>query len=257
MSLRERLKQSQPESGGVKPEEKELFQYLKKQMQEYQDLKAKMHQELIQRIDLSSLFKLERDKAREEIRKILEALLNEKKVPLNRAEEKKLLQEVEDETFGLGPLEPLLADSTVSDILVNNAKQVFVERFGKLELTDIVFRDEAHLRQIIERIVSRVGRRIDESMPMVDARLPDGSRVNAIIPPLALNGSSLSIRRFRKDPLKIRDLVQLETINEEMAKILELNVKARFNIIISGGTGSGKTTLLNVLSGFIPNTERI
>ncbi|MDD5217567.1 MAG: CpaF family protein [Candidatus Omnitrophica bacterium] len=257
MSLRERLKQSQPESGGVKPEEKELFQYLKKQMQEYQDLKAKMHQELIQRIDLSSLFKLERDKAREEIRKILEALLNEKKVPLNRAEEKKLLQEVEDETFGLGPLEPLLADSTVSDILVNNAKQVFVERFGKLELTDIVFRDEAHLRQIIERIVSRVGRRIDESMPMVDARLPDGSRVNAIIPPLALNGSSLSIRRFRKDPLKIRDLVQLETINEEMAKILELIVKARFNIIISGGTGSGKTTLLNVLSGFIPNTERI
>ena len=228
-----------------------------KQTEQYQILKSRLHQELIQRIDLSRLFELEREKARKEIRVILEGLFNEQKMPLNHLEEKCLLQEVEDETFGLGPLEPLLADSTISDILVNHCKQVFVERFGRIEPTDIIFRDEAHLRQIIDRIVSRVGRRIDESQPMVDARLPDGSRVNAIIPPIALNGSSLCIRRFRKDPLKMKDLTRLGTVNEEMAKLLELIVRARLNVLISGGTGSGKTTLLNVLSGFIPNSERV
>jgi len=251
MTLLERLKRAAPEA------EKDELDSLQKKFQPYQELKAQMHHELIERIDLTSLFKLEREKAREEIHKILERLLHQNKVPLNHIEEKKLIHEVEDETFGLGPLEPLLADPSLSDILVNNAKSVFVERFGKLEPTDVVFRDEAHLRQIIERIVSAVGRRIDESMPMVDARLADGSRVNAIIPPLALNGSSLSIRRFRKDPLKIKDMVALGTLNEEIATILELIVKARLNILISGGTGSGKTTLLNVLSGFIPNSERI
>ncbi|MBI4116011.1 MAG: Flp pilus assembly complex ATPase component TadA [Candidatus Omnitrophica bacterium] len=251
MALTERLKQAPLQ------EKKEALESEDRKAQQYQETKTKLHQELIQRIDLSSLFKLEKEKAREEIRRILEGLLAEKKVPLNHIEERKLLQEVENETFGLGPLEPLLADPTVSDILVNHPKQVFVERFGKLEQTDIIFRDEAHLRQIIDRIVSRVGRRIDESQPMVDARLPDGSRVNAIIPPLALNGSSLSIRRFKKDPLKMKNLISLGTVNEEMAKLLEMIVKARLNLIISGGTGSGKTTLLNVLSGFIPNSERV
>ncbi len=223
----------------------------------FQELKAKLHNQLISRIDLSSLFKIDQKQAQEEIRKILEELLLQEKIPLNRAEEKRLLRELEDETFGLGPLEPLLSDPTVNDILVNHAKQIFVERLGKLELTDIVFRDEGHLRQIIDRIVSRVGRRIDESQPMVDARLPDGSRVNAIIPPLALKGASLSIRKFKADPLKMKNLVSFGTVNEEIAKLLELIVQARINIVISGGTGSGKTTLLNILSGFISNSERV
>ena len=223
----------------------------------FQTLKAKMHNELISRIDVANLAKVEREKAREEIRTILEQLLIKEKIPLNHGEARKLIREVEDETFGLGPLEPLLSDPTVSDIVVNYANQVFVERFGKLELTDVVFRDEAHLRQIIDRIVSRVGRRIDESQPMVDARLPDGSRVNAIIPPLALNGSSLSIRKFKREPLKIKNLINFGTVNEDLAKLLELIVRSRLNIVVSGGTGSGKTTLLNILSGFIPNSERI
>ncbi len=251
MTLLERLKHATENT------EKEAVGLTEKHGNQYHELKARMHQELIQRIDLSALFKLEKEKAREETRKILGTLLAEEKVPLNRSEERKLLQELEDETFGLGPLEPLLADPTISDILVNHPKQIFVERFGKLETSDVVFRDEPHLRQIIERIVSRVGRRIDESTPMVDARLADGSRVNAVIPPLALNGSCVSIRRFRKDPLKINDMISYGTLTEEMAKILELVVKAKLNIVISGGTGSGKTTLLNVLSGFIPNSERI
>ena len=223
----------------------------------FQELKAKLHNQLISRIDLANLFKVDQKQAQEEIRAILEELLLHEKIPLNHAEEKRLLRELEDETFGLGPLEPLLTDPTINDILVNHSKQVFVERLGKLELTDIVFRDEVHLRQIIDRIVSRVGRRIDESQPMVDARLPDGSRVNAIIPPLALNGASLSIRKFKADPLKMKNLISFGTINEEMARLLELIVKARINIVISGGTGSGKTTLLNILSGFIPNSERV
>lgn len=223
----------------------------------FQELKAKLHNQLISRIDLSNLFKVDQKQAQEEIRKILGEMMLQEKTPLNRAEEKKLLRELEDETFGLGPLEPLLSDPTINDILVNHSKQIFVERLGKLELTDIVFRDEAHLRQIIDRIVSRVGRRIDESQPMVDARLPDGSRVNAIIPPLALNGASLSIRKFKADPLKMKNLISFGTVNEEIAKLLELIVKARINIVISGGTGSGKTTLLNILSGYIPNSERV
>ena len=259
MSLRQRLDVNAATEMKVQlsPKDEELLGFFKTRMKHYQDCKAKLHQDLIERIDLPTLFKMEPRQAREEVRRILKLILTENKIPLNGAEETKILEEVEDETFGLGPLEPLLKDPNVSDILVNNAKQVFVERFGKLELTDIMFRDEAHLRKIIERIVSRVGRRIDESMPMVDARLPDGSRVNAIIPPLALDGSSLSIRRFKKDPLKARDLVHFGSFTREIATILELIVKARLNVLISGSTGSGKTTLLNVLSGFIPNYERI
>ncbi len=252
MSLHERL-QLLKENG---KEEKNLAD-LEHNSEVFQTLKAKMHNELINRIDIANLVKAEREKAREEIRMILEHMLIKEKIPLNHGEVKKLIREVEDETFGLGPLEPLLSDPTVSDIVVNHANQVFVERFGKLELTDVVFRDEAHLRQIIDRIVSRVGRRIDESQPMVDARLPDGSRVNAIIPPLALNGSSLSIRKFKREPLKMKNLINFGTVNEDLAKLLELIVRARLNIVVSGGTGSGKTTLLNILSGFISNSERM
>jgi pilus assembly protein CpaF len=223
----------------------------------FQALKRRIHQELIGRIDLTNLFKVDRRQAEEEIRKILQELVTQEKIPINLSEEKRLLREVEDETFGLGPLEPLLSDPTINDILVNHHNQIFVERFGKLEMTDIVFRDEGHLRQIIDRIVSRVGRRIDEAQPMVDARLPDGSRVNAVIPPLALDGSSLSIRKFKADPLKMKNLISFGTLTDEMAVLLELIVRARINTVISGGTGSGKTTLLNILSGYIPNSERI
>lgn len=251
MALLERLRQTEDPKKQPKDESNE------RQRQQYQEFKTKLHRELIQRIDLANLFKLEPEKGREEIRKILGLLMGEVKMPINSLEEKKLLQEVEDETFGLGPLEPLLSDPNLSDILVNHAKQVYIERFGKLELTDVVFRDDAHLRQIIDRIVSRVGRRIDESQPMVDARLPDGSRVNAIIAPLALNGSSLSIRRFRKDPFKMKDLIGFGTLTQEIAELLQLIVKAKLNLLISGGTGSGKTTLLNILSGSIPPSERI
>jgi pilus assembly protein CpaF len=178
-------------------------------------------------------------------------------VPLNHAERDRLIVEVQHETFGLGPLEPILADPDISDILVNNCANVYVERKGKLARTDVVFRDDRHLLQIIERIVSKVGRRIDESSPYVDARLPDGSRVNAIIPPLAIDGPALSIRRFGIDPLKMSDLLNLGAQDERMSPVLQAAVKTRVNVLISGGTGTGKTTLLNVLSEFIPSTERI
>lgn len=262
MSLRERLGDQVPEKGEKKNHPEKVKSAPEKprtqtQPESYQDYKNKMHQELIRRIDLSRLFKLDRDKARSEVGILLERMLEEMHLPLNAAEARRLRKEVEDETFGLGPLEPLLEDPHISDILINSAKQVFVEKFGKLELTPVEFRDETHLRQIIDRIVSRVGRRIDESMPLVDARLEDGSRVNAIIPPLALNGCSVSIRRFRKDPLRTKDLISLGTINQEIATLLELIVKGRLNILISGGTGSGKTTTLNVMSGYIPNSERV
>lgn len=255
MSLRERLKGSDGVSGNGNGHE--LSENSNHTQGYFQALKGRIHHQLISRIDLNNLFKVDRNHAHEEIRKILQEIVAQEKIPLNLTEEKRLLREVEDETFGLGPLEPLLSDPTVNDILVNHHNQIFVERFGKLELTDIVFRDEGHLRQIIDRIVSRVGRRIDESQPMVDARLPDGSRVNAIIPPLALNGSSLSIRKFKADPLKMKNLISFGTLTEDMATLLELIVKARINIVVSGGTGSGKTTLLNILSGYIPNSERI
>jgi pilus assembly protein CpaF len=183
--------------------------------------------------------------------------LQQESVPLNQRERTQLAQDILHEVLGLGPLEPLLADQTVNDILVNGYKQVFVERYGRLELTSVRFKDDAHLKKIIERIVARVGRRIDESVPMVDARLADGSRVNAIISPLAIDGPSLSIRKFSKDPLQLHHLVEKRSLTPEIGELLKAIVQARLNVLISGGTGSGKTTLLNVLSGFIPNNERI
>ncbi|ABL00303.1 CpaF family protein [Pelobacter propionicus] len=223
----------------------------------FQELKTKIHRTLIERVDISKLEQLRGNDLTREIGYIVESLIAEEGVPLNQQEKERLIIEIQHETFGLGPLEPLLADPDISDILVNSCSNIYVERFGKLHKTDIVFRDNAHLLQIIERIVSKVGRRIDESSPYVDARLPDGSRVNAIIPPLAIDGPALSIRRFGVEPLRIGDLLRLGALDDKMFKILEGAVKTRLNILISGGTGTGKTTLLNVLSENIPSTERI
>jgi pilus assembly protein CpaF len=221
------------------------------------ELKTRIHRHLIERIDLSKVDVLPRDVVEQQIRQLVEDLLAEEETPLSRWERDQIILEIQHETFGLGPIEPLIRDPTVSDILVNGARDVFVERRGKLEDTQVVFRDDAHLLQIIDRIVSQVGRRVDESSPMVDARLPDGSRVNAIIPPLALDGPMLSIRRFAVDPYRMEDLLTFGTLTPALAEILSAAVRARLNILISGGTGGGKTTLLNVLSNAIPNSERI
>ena len=223
----------------------------------YYDLKSRIHLELIERIDLSKLDSLPPDLVQQQIGRILEDLLAGEETPLNRRERDRIVIDVQHETFGLGPIEPLMRDPTVSDILVNGAHVVYVERRGKLERTEVTFRDDAHLLQIIERIVSQVGRRVDESSPMVDARLPDGSRVNAIIPPLALDGPVLSIRRFAVEPYRMPNLISFGTLTPALAEILVAAVAARLNILISGGTGSGKTTLLNVISNAIPNNERI
>jgi pilus assembly protein CpaF len=223
----------------------------------YYDLKTRIHRQLIERLDLAKLDILPLDAVQQQIRRIVEDMLATDDTPLSRQEREQLVLEVEHETFGLGPLEPLMQDPAVSDILVNGSKEVYVERRGKLERTRVIFRDDAHLLQIIERIVSAVGRRVDESSPMVDARLPDGSRVNAVIPPLALDGPVLSIRRFAADPYRMTDLVEFGTLTSSLAEILRAAVQARLNILVSGGTGAGKTTMLNVLSNAIPNTERI
>ncbi len=223
----------------------------------FQELKSRIHRLLIERIDLSKLDLLRNGELEREIGLVIETLIAEEGVPLSRQEKERLVIEVQHETFGLGPIEPLLSSPDISDILVNNYASTYIERHGKLEKTDIVFRDNNHLLQIIERIVSRVGRRIDESSPYVDARLPDGSRINAIIPPLAIDGPVLSIRRFGLIPLKMADLLALGTFDQRIAKIIEGAVKSRLNILICGGTGTGKTTLLNVISEFIPDDERI
>jgi len=223
----------------------------------YYDLKTRIHRQLIERLDLAKLDILPLETVQQQIRRIVEDMLAADDTPLSRQERERLVVEVEHETFGLGPLEPLMEDPTVSDILVNGSKEVYVERRGRLERTRVIFRDDKHLLQIIERIVSAVGRRVDESSPMVDARLSDGSRVNAIIPPLALNGPVLSIRRFAADPYKMADLIEFGALTPGLADILKAAVQARLNILVSGGTGAGKTTMLNVLSNAIPNTERI
>lgn len=223
----------------------------------YHQLKSRIHEALLDRVDLESMQRLSQDQIRQELRLLVERLLEEEMVVINDAERKTLTRDIQNEMLGFGPLEPLLEDPTVSDILVNSHKQVYVERRGKLELTDVTFTNDAHLMKIIDKIVSRVGRRIDESSPMVDARLPDGSRVNAIIPPLAIDGPVMSIRRFSADPLRLADLVAYGSMTADMAEVLQGLGKAEVNILISGGTGSGKTTMLNVISGFISHNERI
>ena len=226
---------------------------------EYFEFKSIIHDRLLNLLDLSLIDKLDRETLNAQIRQVVDKILREESfsLPLNLSEREKFFSEIIDEVLGLGPLEPFLKDHSVSDILVNTYKRIYVERYGKLEPTDARFKDDAHLMRIIDKIVSTVGRRIDESTPMVDARLPDGSRVNAIIPPLALDGPSLSIRRFAVNPLELEDLIDCQTLTPEIAELLKGIVRSRLNVIISGGTGSGKTTLLNVLSRFIPENERI
>ena len=224
---------------------------------DFDALKQRIHQRLIGKLDLNRIGELEGDVLKREIRMVVEHLCDNENTLLNRSERDRLVDEVLDETFGLGPLELLLKDPSISDILINGPKNIYVERRGKMERTAVEFRDNEHLHQIIDRIVSKVGRRVDETCPMVDARLEDGSRVNAIIPPLALDGAAMSIRRFGSNPLTLEDLLEYKTFTPEMVMLMEGAMKARLNIVISGGTGSGKTTLLNTLSSFIGNQDRI
>lgn len=223
----------------------------------FQEIKSRLHRSLINRMDLTKLSSLAPDQVHAEVSRLAESVLAQEPMPLSTVERERLVTEVQHELFGLGPLEPLLADSTISDILVNTFGRIYIERRGKLELTDVAFKDDEHLMRVIERIVSTVGRRIDESSPMVDARLRDGSRVNAIIPPLSIDGPVLSIRRFGAEPLRMLALVENKALTKEIAEMLQMCVKARLNIVISGGTGAGKTTLLNALSAYIPEDERI
>src|SRR6187402_3118275 len=250
MALRERLVR---EGGMTGP----LTDDAISNQQGFQDMKARLHRMLINRMDLTKLGMLEPEQVHEEVARLASSLLAQEDTPLSTVERERLIHEVRHELFGLGPLEQLLADTTISDILVNSPYNIYIERRGKLERTNIEFKDNEHLMRVIERIVSSVGRRIDESTPLVDARLKDGSRVNAIIPPLALKGPCITIRKFSKKPLLIPDLIRFGSLNERMARFLTRAVTIRKNIIISGGTGSGKTTLLNVLSGAIPEDERV
>ncbi|MDZ4847743.1 MAG: CpaF family protein [Pirellulaceae bacterium] len=224
---------------------------------EFEVIKRRIHSRLVDKLDLSRVGEMKGDALKREIRLVVEHLCDAENTLLNRSERDRIVDEVLDETFGLGPLEFLLKDPTISDILINGPKSIFVERSGRLEKTEVEFRDNAHLMQIIDRIVSRVGRRVDETSPMVDARLEDGSRVNAIIPPLALDGAAVSIRRFGSNPIKLEDLLNYKAFTPEMVMLLEGCIKARLNMIICGGTGSGKTTLLNTLSSFIQNDQRV
>ncbi|VXC18706.1 CpaF family protein [Massilia sp. 9I] len=250
MSLRERLASTGQERqpGAAAPEAG---------IQAYQELKKLMHQMILDRIDLERLKRLTAEQFKHELALLIQRIIEEERIVLNQHERHNLVLDIQHEMLGFGPLEPLLNDPTVSDILVNTCSKVYVERRGKLELTDISFHDNAHLMKIIEKIVSRVGRRVDESSPMVDARLPDGSRVNAIIPPLAVDGPLLSIRRFGATPLTVQNLLDYKSVTPPMIKVLESLGVAKVNILISGGTGSGKTTLLNLISGFIPASERV
>jgi len=224
---------------------------------DYYATKTKLHQKLLTRIDLNSIESLTSEQLRHELGLLLVALIEDEAIPLNVQERARLVTDLKNEIMGLGPLEPLLADPAISEIMVNGYNNVYVEKKGCIQLTDIRFSDDAHLMKVIDKIVSRVGRRIDESSPMADARLPDGSRVNAIIPPLALDGPTLTIRRFAVVPLQMHDLIEKNALTSAMAELLSALVKVKCNIVISGGTGSGKTTLLNILSGYIPSSERI
>ena len=249
MSLRERLSGS---------DEERQFQPLTAVAQQaYQELKKSMHQMILDRIDLERLKRLTSEQFKHELALLVQRIVEEERIVLNQQERHHLVLDIQHEMLGFGPLEPLLTDPSVSDILVNTFNKVYVERRGRLELTDVSFHDNAHLMKIIEKIVSRVGRRVDESSPMVDARLPDGSRVNAIIPPLAVDGPLVSIRRFGASPLTVQNLLDYKSVTPPMIKVLESLGLAKLNILISGGTGSGKTTMLNLISGFIPGNERI
>jgi pilus assembly protein CpaF len=249
MSLRERL------SG---TDEERQYQAVPAVAQHaYQELKKTMHQLILDRIDLERLKRLTTEQFKHELALLVQRIVEEERIVLNQQERHNLVLDIQHEMLGFGPLEPLLNDPTVSDILVNTHNKVYVERRGRLELTDIAFHDNAHLMKIIEKIVSRVGRRVDESSPMVDARLPDGSRVNAIIPPLAVDGPLVSIRRFGATPLTVQNLLDYKSVTPPMIKVMESLGLAKVNILISGGTGSGKTTMLNLISGFIPGNERI
>ena len=252
-TLRNRLGANAPLNGTVSP----LRSMEAIDNRAYQQLKHRIHQTLLDRVDLESMQRLTQDQIRDELKILVERLLDENSVVINDSERRNLTRDIQYEVLGFGPLETLLADPNVSDILVNGARQVYVERKGCLELTSVTFNDDAHLMKIIDKIVSRVGRRIDESSPMVDARLPDGSRVNAIIPPLAIDGPVLSIRRFSADPLGMTELINFNSMTEAMAAILQALGKSEVNILISGGTGSGKTTMLNAISGYIGHSERI
>ena len=223
----------------------------------FQEMKARLHRTLINRMDLTKLSALTPDQVHAEVSRLAEAVLAQEAMPLSVSERERLVNDVQHELFGLGPLEPLLKDPTISDILVNSHDTIYIERRGKIEATNVRFKDDEHLMRVIERIVSSVGRRIDESSPMVDARLQDGSRVNAIIPPLSIDGPVLSIRRFGADPLKMSSLVENKALTKDIADMLQMVVHARLNCLISGGTGAGKTTLLNALSAYIPENERI
>jgi len=225
--------------------------------QTFQEMKSRLHRALINRMDLTKLTSLSPEQLNAEVSRLAESVLVQEAMPISAAERDRLVNEVQHELFGLGPLEPLLKDSTISDILVNSYRTIYIERRGKLETTNVAFKDNEHLMRVIERIVSSVGRRIDESSPMVDARLKDGSRVNAIIPPLSIDGPVLSIRRFGAEPLRMTQLIEKRALTKDIADMLEMCVKARLNVLISGGTGAGKTTLLNSLSAFIPEDERI
>ena len=223
----------------------------------FQEMKSRLHRTLINRMDLTKLQTLTPEQVHGEVSRLAEAVLAQEAMPLSVSERERLVNDVQHELFGLGPLEPLLKDPTISDILVNSHKTIYIERRGKIERTNVQFKDDEHLMRVIERIVSSVGRRIDESSPMVDARLQDGSRVNAIIPPLSIDGPVVSIRRFGSDPLKMASLIEYNALTKDIADMLQMVVTARLNILISGGTGAGKTTLLNALSAYIPENERI
>src|SRR5882724_7498928 len=223
----------------------------------FQEIKSRLHRTLINRMDLTKLAALSPEQVHAEVSRLAESVLALEAMPLSTPERDRLVNEVQHELFGLGPLEPLLKDPTISDILVNSHRRIYIERRGKLEATNVTFKDDEHLMRVIERIVSSVGRRIDESSPMVDARLKDGSRVNAIIPPLSLDGPVLSIRRFGTEPLRMTQLIENKALTKDIADMLEMCVNARMNVLISGGTGAGKTTLLNSLSAYIPEAERI
>jgi pilus assembly protein CpaF len=255
MALRERL--IRDTVGGLGPGNGNAGGQDGNGQQSFQEMKSRLHRALINRMDLTKLAALSQEQVHAEVSRLAESVLAQEAMPLSTSERDRLVNDVQHELFGLGPLEPLLSDPTISDILVNSHSTIYVERRGKLEVTNVAFKDDEHLMRVIERIVSSVGRRIDESSPMVDARLRDGSRVNAIIPPLAIDGPVLSIRRFGAEPLRMDSLIENKALTRDIADMMEMCVNARLNVLISGGTGAGKTTLLNALSAYIPEDERI